>query len=43
VSKVIVEASAVLVLLNNEPGAEYAERVVVESGAGGQRRQPGRC
>jgi PIN domain nuclease of toxin-antitoxin system len=33
VSRVVLDASAVLVLLNNEPGAEYVERVVVESGA----------
>ena len=32
-SRVVLDASAVLVLLNNEPGAEYVERVVVESGA----------
>lgn len=32
-SNVVLDASAVLVLLNDEPGAEYVERIVVENGA----------
>jgi hypothetical protein len=31
---VVLDASALLVSLNNDPDAEYVERVVVESGAG---------
>lgn len=32
-SSVVLDASALLALLNNEPGAEYVERAIAESGA----------